>query len=377
VNITPKIAIFAQSLDAGGAERVVANFVQGFNQRGINVHLLLAEARGSMLKEIPENVRIIDFGQAHVVSTLPQLVTYIRKEHPSIIFSFLTHSNLITLLAVRLAGTSVKTVISEHSLLSTRVKLYPNIKERLLPWLARYLYPLADLIVAVSNGIAEDLIRNVRIPVTKIKVIYNPIVTNELIRKKQAALLHPWFAPNLPPVILSVGRLTVEKDYPTLLRAFALARKKREMHLMIIGEGGQRASLEALVLKMGLKDEVRMPGFEANPYAYMAHAKLFVLSSISEGLPSALIEALACGTPVIATNCESGPAEILENGKYGKLVTVGNSEEIAAAILEKLDSSPDRNFLETRALSFSLDTVMNIYIELFDSLLGVRWSEVS
>jgi glycosyltransferase involved in cell wall biosynthesis len=370
-----KIAIFSQSLVAGGAERVVANFTQGFARHKISVHLLLAKSHGSMLDEIPENVRLVDFDQEHVVQSLPHLVKYLRTERPAILFSFLTHANLVALLAGLLAHTSVKIIVSEHSLLSKRTKLYPNLKERLLPWLARLFYNRADAIIAVSNGVEEDLISNVGIPAGKIHVINNPIVTPDLLIKKLSDLVHPWFSPGSPPVLLAVGRLTAEKDYPTLLRAFALARRDRDMRLLILGEGKERTAMELLIQELGLAGEVLIPGFVDNPYAYMARAALFILTSISEGLPSVLIEALACGTPVVSTNCESGPAEILDYGRYGRLVPTGNSMEISRAILETLDSVPDSALLQKRANEFGLETVINEYLSIFKSLLPFRWSE--
>jgi glycosyltransferase involved in cell wall biosynthesis len=195
----------------------------------------------------------------------------------------------------------------------------------------------------------------------KIKVIYNPVITPELFAKAEEPLDHPWFRPGEPPVVLGVGRLTQAKDFPTLIRAFALVRKERPARLMILGEGEERPKLEALVRELGLEEDVALPGFVGNPYKYIARAGVFVLSSAWEGLPTTLVEALALGTPVVSTNCKSGPEEILEEGRWGRLVPVGNIEELAKAIGESL-SMP--RLLNGGALDrFRVDIVVDRYLE--------------
>src|SRR5262249_37227290 len=145
-------------------------------------------------------------------------------------------------------------------------------------------------------------------------------------------LSHPWFAPGSLPVILGVGRLTWQKDFPTLIKAFALVRSRQPARLLILGEGEKRLELETIVKELGLAADVCLPGYVDNPFAYMHRCSAFVLSSASEGLPNSLIEAMACGAPVISTDCASGTAEILENGRYGPLVPVGDVEAMATAI---------------------------------------------
>jgi glycosyltransferase involved in cell wall biosynthesis len=370
VNNTHTIALFSQSMAGGGAERVVANLTQSLVQRGLSVHLLLARAHGQMLVDIPPSIRIVDFGQNHVICTLPYLLNYVHTERPAILISFLTHANLVALWAVHLAHTQTKVIVSDHIVVSRHAEATPGVKEDLLPRLARIFYRRANAIIAVSQGVADDLVNNIGVSRNKTHVIYNPIVTPALLEKMQIVPSHPWFVPGTPPVVLAVGRLTAQKDYPALLRTFALARQEREMHLLILGEGEKRFELEGMVRSLGLENDVQMPGFVSNPYVYMARASVFVLSSAWEGLPSVLIEALACGAPIVSTDCPSGPAEILENGKYGKLVPVGDPDAMARAILATLDSIPDRRLLQQRAQVFSLETVTSQYIDLFESLLG-------
>ncbi|MFH1523482.1 MAG: glycosyltransferase [Chloroflexota bacterium] len=369
-NHTNTIALFTQSMTGGGAERVVANLAQSLVQRGLPVHLLLARAHGQMLVDLPPELRIVDFGQNHVICTLPYLLSYVRTERPGILISFLTHANLVALWAVHLSHTQTKVIISDHIVISRHAEATPGVKEYLLPRLAHIFYRRANAILAVSQGVADDLVNNIGVPRNKTHVIYNPIVTPALLEKMQVVPSHPWFVPGTPPVVLAVGRLTAQKDYPALLRAFARARQEREMHLLILGEGEKRFELESAVRSLGLENDVQMPGFVSNPYMYMARASVFVLSSAWEGFSNVIAEALICGTPVVSTDCPSGPAEILKNGKYGKLVPVGDSETMARAILATLDSIPDRRLLQQRAQAFNLETVTSQYIDLFESLSG-------
>ena len=195
--------------------------------------------------------------------------------------------------------------------------------------------------------------------------IYNPVVTAELVSQSRAPLDHPWLQLGAPPVILGVGRLHEQKDFPTLLRAFARVRAKREARLIILGEAKHaeyRTELTTLAAQLGIANDVMFPGFVDNPFAYMAHAAVFVLSSAWEGLPTVLIEALACGCPVVSTDCPSGPAEILENGKYGPLVPVGDDVALADAICSVLNTPPNRDWLRARGALFGVDHVADRYL---------------
>jgi glycosyltransferase involved in cell wall biosynthesis len=243
-----------------------------------------------------------------------------------------------------------------------------------MPHLIKIFYPWADAIVANSRGVAEDLMKLTGLPRDKIQVIYNPVVTPELFAKAEEPLDHPWFRPGEPPVILGVGRLTQQKDFPTLIRAFALVRKERPARLMILGEGEERPKLEALVRELRLEEDVALPGFVENPYKYMKRAAVFVLSSKWEGLPTVLIEALALGTQVIATNCPSGLEEVLEGGRWGRLVSVGDFAGLAQAILDRLNNARSGNTsgqVEYAIQRFSLEKIVQMYC---DILLGKKTS---
>jgi glycosyltransferase involved in cell wall biosynthesis len=233
----------------------------------------------------------------------------------------------------------------------------------MVPHLARRFYPWADWVIGNSQGVSDDLSRMIGLPRERIKVLYNPVVTPEVMAKAQAPLDHPWFKAGAPPVVLAVGRLTKQKDFPTLLQAFARVRQNRSCRLMILGEGPDRPALESLVRQQGFASDVALPGFVGNPYAYMSRASLYVLSSQWEGLPTVLIEALYCGPPVVATDCPSGPREILADGKHGALVPVGD----VPALTQAMDAAlAGKTPIPTEASwqPYAVDTVVDQYLAL-------------
>jgi glycosyltransferase involved in cell wall biosynthesis len=356
---TPRIAVYLRLLSGGGAERILINLMQGFLRRGVKVDLVLNKIDGPYLAQVPPEVRIVDLKATRLLVGLPKLARYLRQEKPTALLTGLHYTNEIAIWAKRLAGSSTRVVVSEHNTLSIHGPSRDS--DRFSPLLAKLFYPWADGIVAVSHGVAKDLANVTGLPLNRIQVIYNPVITPDLLAKSKESVDHPWFAPGQPPVIIGVGRLNEQKDFPTLIRAFAQVLKTRPARLMILGVGPQRSQLNNLVRELGLKDEVSFVGFVQNPYPYMARAAVLVLSSIEEGLPTVLIEAMAVGTPVISTNCPSGPDEILDNGKYGLLMPVGNTEAIAQAILDVLSGhskSVDAAWLD----QFSLETVTQNYL---------------
>lgn len=230
-----------------------------------------------------------------------------------------------------------------------------------MPALVRLCYPWADGIVAVSEGVADDLQKVAGLPRSRIQVLANPIITAELAGQAAEPLDDPWFAPGAPPVILGVGALRKQKDFPTLIRAFGALRSRREARLLILGEGTERSSLESLVQELGVGADVRLPGRVANPYNYMAKAAVFVLSSAWEGMPGVLIQALASGAKVVATDCESGPRELLAGGEYGQLVPVGDSAALSAAISTSLDR-PRRPIPDAVLAPYTQDGAVDRYL---------------
>lgn len=354
-----KLALYLPSLRGGGAERVMVTLANGFAQRGYAVDLVLAKAEGPYLGDVAENVRVVDLGASRVATSLPGLVRYLRRERPVAMLSALNHANVIAVLARRLAGVPVRLVISEHNNFSTSKANASSWRGRMIGHFMRWAYPYADRIVAVSEGVAHDLANHVRLQ--SIDAIYNPIVTDALKTLSCAEANHPWLTARHAPVVLGVGRLAPQKDFSTLIKAFARLRETRDARLIILGEGELRSPLEALVRQFGLQEVVSLPGFVSNPYAFMRQADLFVLSSAWEGLPTVLVEAMACGTSVVSTDCPSGPAEILENGRWGRLVPVGDEVALAEAIAATLDEAkhPD---VAARAADFSVDRAVEGYL---------------
>jgi len=359
---TPDIALFLRGLYGGGTERVMLNLAKAFVARNLRVDLVLARAEGPYLEQVDPDVRIVDLQAQWMPSSLPKLVKYLRQSQPQTLMTALHYPCEIALLAKRLASVRTRIIVSEHNTLSLEAKRIPKLSVRLSSHAARLFYPYADGIVAVSQGVADDLAEVTKLSRDRIQVIYNPVVLPELFQLAQAPIDHPWFQPGEPPVILGVGRFYPQKDFPTLIRAFAKVQAQRPARLVILGEGPDEADLRSLIHTMNLQDVVSLPGFVENPYTYMAKAQVFVLSSAWEGLGNVLIEAMAVGTPVVSTNCESGPAEILANGKYGALVPVGDSDAIATAIGRVLDG--DRPTVDPTWLDqFTLETCVEQYLQ--------------
>jgi glycosyltransferase involved in cell wall biosynthesis len=356
-----RLAIFVPSVRGGGAERVMLNLAQGIAERGYAVDLVLAQAEGPYLAEVPESVPVVDLKSSRVLTSLPALVRYLQRERPEAMLSVMNYANIVALWARRLAGIPTRVVVSVHNTLSCSAQHASSRRDRLMPQLIRRFYPWADGIVAVSKGVGDDLAQVAGLPCERIRVIYNPVVTPELREKAQAPLEHPWLAAGEPPVLLAVGRLTAQKDFRTLIQAFAQVRQTHLARLLILGEGEDRPVLEALVRQIGLERDVSLPGFVDNPCAYMARASLFVLSSRWEGLPTVLIEALYCGVPLISTDCPSGCREILADGQYGQLVPVGDATALARAIEASLGGETVRPSRESWH-PFEIKAVVNQYI---------------
>jgi len=356
-----RLAILVPGLYGGGAERVMLKLAQGISARGHAVDLVLARAEGPYLAAVPGSVRVVDLRARRMVASLPALVRYLRREEPDALLSVL-HANVVALWARRLAGVGIRVFVSERNSLSSASRHYASdLRMRLAPWLKRRFYPWADGIIAVSKGVADELAEITGIPRQRVRVIYNPIVTPELEEQAQMPLEHPWFVPGQAPVILAVGRLTAQKDFVTLIKAFAQLRKTRQARLLILGEGEERPTLEDLVEQLGLEQDISLPGFVSNPYPFMARASAFVLSSRWEGLPGVLIEALYCGAPLVATDCPSGPREILRDGEYGRMVPVGDSVALSRAIEAALADGTGHPPPESWR-PFDLETVVDQYI---------------
>jgi glycosyltransferase involved in cell wall biosynthesis len=365
-----RVALLVPNLGGGGAERVMVDLGNDLARRGLRVDLLVA-LRGGVLaapdgggyvEGVAPEVRVVPLDARRTLLSIPPLVRYLRRERPAALLATLTHANVVAVWARRLAGVSTRVVIREANTLSRHTRAAVRLRDRALPWLTRRFYPWADAIVAVSEGVADDLATLV--PRDRVCVLDNPVVGPGLAALAAEPVDHPWLSTDQSrPVVLGVGRLTAQKDFQTLLRAFALVRARRDVRLLILGEGEQRPALERLAGELGIAAAVDLPGFESNPFAYMARAAVFALSSAWEGSPNVLIQAMAAGAPVVATDCASGPREILGGGRHGRLVPVGDAEALASAIDRTL-AEPRRSPPATAWQRFSLDASVDGYLRI-------------
>ena len=363
---TQRLAIFLPSLNGGGAERVMVTLANAFAERGYVVDLVLASAEGPYLDDVSRAVRVIDLHADRVIKAMLPLARYLRRERPQALLSALNHANVVAVLAHWLARVPCRLVASEHTTISVESARVRGLAAKAVYALVPWAYRRADAIVAVSRESATDLERFARLPAGSVQAIYNPFDLDRIRRLAAEPLDHPWFAPGQLPVVLAIGRLTEPKDFPTLIRAFAALRARRSARLLILGEGELRGELEALVQSCGLTpDDVQMPGFVVNPFAYLSRCAVFVLSSRWEGFGNVLVEAMACGAPVVSTDCPSGPREILEDGRWGRLVPVGDVEALAQAIIETLKSQEHYNAIDRVSL-FDIDNALRNYIQVIN-----------
>ncbi len=357
-----RIAFFLGSFGGGGIERVTAHLAHGLVKLGVKIDLILNRSDSIHLWRMPSDIRIIDLKQPRLLMSLPGLVQYLRQERPDALLAADHYLNEVALLGKYLARVPTRVIVAEHNQLSKTTYSTRKLKARVAPILTRLLYPWADEIVAVSHGVAKDLAHTASIPLERIQTIYNPVITPELLISAQEPVEHAWFNSDLP-VILGVGKLEAQKDFPNLIRAFAQVKQVKQTRLVILGWGPDRPQLEALIQELGLQDDIDLPGYVQNPYVYMAKSAVFVLSSAWEGLPTVLIEAMALGIPVVSTNCKSGPSEILADGKYGFLTPVGDSKALADKILQVLSGEIkriDSNWLEQFELKTATQKYLNI-----------------
>lgn len=358
--------VFMADLHGGGAERVMVQIAAGFAARGVVVDLVLANAVGPYLDEVPASVRIVDFGRRRVTQAIRPFAQYLRRERPEVVFTTLQHTAFAAAVARGVAAVPTLLILREATTPSRRRIAPFDVKSRLVGASMRAVYAAADGVVAVSEGVADDLRRSRGVSDHKLWTLYSPLVTPDVAAKARLEPDHPWFRDGEPPVVLGVGSLLPHKGYRTLLDAFAKARARSDLRLVVLGEGSQRGELEAHATSLGIAEHVDFAGFRVNPFAFMARAAVFVLSSEREGLPGALVQAMACGCAVVATDCPSGPAEILEDGAYGSLVPVGDAEAMANAILASVAVPPDARRLRLRADRFASERVIDDHLTAFD-----------
>jgi glycosyltransferase involved in cell wall biosynthesis len=363
-----KIAIYLPDLSGGGAERLHVQLVSVFRDHGLAPRFLLDRRAGVLLDVVPPGCPVDSLDASRQISALPRLIRYLRTHRPDVLIANMEHMNVMAVLARRLARVPTRIIVTQHNAFSEQVKR-PSWKWRMLPALYRAIVPRADAIVAVSAGVADDLAQQAGLDRNNIRVIHNGVVNDDFDVRAGEEPDHPWFAEGAP-VIVGMGRMVAQKDFATLIRAFAMIAPAGKARLILLGDGPQREELTALIGTLGIDDRVSLPGFVANPLPWLRRASLFVLSSRFEGFGNVLAEALACGTPVVSTDCPYGPSEILDGGRFGGLVPVGDVEAMAGGIAAALGERPDRKRLRERGLSFSIRRCASDYEDVVRGLVS-------
>ncbi|MBN8922613.1 MAG: glycosyltransferase [Rhodanobacter sp.] len=325
-----RILLVLPSLERGGGEHVLLQLARSFLAAGREVHVAALLGGGALRSDVPDSVVLHELvrpghaanGFALARRAFPGLVSLLRAIKPDAVMSTMTGTNLLTTMACMLAHGRARLVLREASSII-------NVRSALKRQAMRWLYRKADVVVAVSNGVADDL-GALGVPSERIRVIHNPVDRERL---RHLASIGPVVVElEDTPYVIALGRLTAAKDYPTLLQAYAASKLRLSHRLVIVGEGEQRATLERMVRDLGISDHVLLPGALDNPFRILAGAALLVLSSRWEGYPNVLLEALALNVPVVSTDCRHGPRELLDDGRYGGLVPVGNSVALAHAM---------------------------------------------
>lgn len=404
------VAFVLPNLAGGGAERSILTVANGLIERGHKVDIVLLGARVHYPAEVPHKARlfVVDrksddrttksaeaqdvlansiqlsvrpksrdwlnimdalgwdplcLPEARLLRYVRAVATYVHRERPDCMVPSLPRAKIVALLACRLSGPHPPPVVPtiRNDVGQGRRRAHRRSYRRLFGQAAHF--------VCVSQGVADGLIRMIGVPSNKVSVIHNPVVTPELTMRMARPASHPWMEDGGPPVILSAGRLSAQKDYPTLIKAFSRVIEERPCRLIILGEGPRRRQLARLIKNLGLAERVSLPGWADNPFAFMSRAALFVISSRYEGLPGVLIQALACGCPCVSTDCPTGPAEILQGGKLGPLVPVGDPLQLAEAITSVLERPANNQLLRDGAARFAAEQSVLAYERLLTTVM--------
>ncbi len=368
-----KITFFIPDLAGGGAQRMLINMANEFSGRNYRVTLLVVKEFGPYLSLIDNRVTLVSLNKDRSFLALPALVRYLRKNQPDIFLSAMFYINVLAIFAKLLTlGLKTKVIITERNFFSLRTKASNNTRDKFFPILVYIFYRFADKVVTISKGVKDDICKVANLPQNKVTWIHNPVVTPQMHALLKKEPNDDWFETVTAPILVTSGRLVPQKDHVTLFYAFAKLIEKKEAHLLILGDGELCSELKALAQKLKISNNVYFKGFVENPLSYMKKADLFVLSSRWEGFGNVLVEALLCKLPIVATDCQAGPAEILSNGKYGTLVPVGDVKALASAMLNSLESTHDKNKQKERALYFTVDKICDQYERLFIDVLGYK-----
>lgn len=357
-----RIALLVPDLRIGGTERLTLNLASELSRRDYCVDIVLVREQGELLEEIPEAVRIVALGARRMRYTIPPLTRYLNRNKPAALLAAMWPLTIFAILATRIARSDCRVVVSEHNTLSS-IPALGGLRGLLARATIRTLYPCADGIVAVSRGMAQDLAAFGGLNREAITVIYNPACEPRTKNNVRTRITEAWTTGEHAKIV-NVGSLKEQKDHHTLLEAVKTLSEELAVRLLILGDGPLREELEAEVTRLGLTHVVFMPGNARNPFPFLRTADLFVLSSKYEGFGIVLAEALQCGTPIVSTDCPSGPREVLQDGKYGKLVPVGDVDALAQAMLESLKSPPASQLLVERGQVYSLERAADEYLDM-------------
>lgn len=336
-------------------------------EKGHRVDLVVASAGGVYQSEIPNGVRLVDLGSRRQIPLVLKLRDYLRSSEPDALLATPYRFNLTAVWAGFLARGKTRIGVREATFFPAKLRDARSrrhlLKKRVISLLARPTYSAADSIIAVSGGVSAALAEHFRIPEGRISVISNPI---DVERTRQLAREGPGLSEDSPqsPLIVAAGRLTEQKDFQMLVRAFhRIVQELPRARLCILGEGPLRADLESQITAAGLDERVLLPGFLRNPFPVLASGSCFALSSRWEGFPNVLLQALALGKPIVATDCPSGPSEILGGGRWGRLVPVGDDVSLAGGIVEAVSRPSQHDRLVARAREFDVDSITDLYLE--------------
>lgn len=359
----PRIALYLATSGHSGVDRAMQHLIPELASRGYPIDLLHVRKHGPYLDPVPDNVNIIDLGTKHVYTSLPAVIRYLKKYQPVVMLSDKDRVNRTAMIAHALSNSKTRMILSSGTTISIDLKNRDFLERWLQRNSMRYIYPHADNIIVTSKGVADDMAAYTGLNRQHIEVVPSPVVPSTLFDTPPSKPDHPWFHDKGPALILGVGELCARKDFATLLKAIAKVKQQRPCRLLLLGKGKLKKELEQLARQLDIADSVGFAGFVDNPYAYMAHADLFAFTSKWEGLGFVIIEALAVGTPVVATDCPSGPREILQDGKYGELVPVGDSEQLATSIINTLDKPLPKQTLQQAAAQYEIGYSTTAYLK--------------
>jgi glycosyltransferase involved in cell wall biosynthesis len=364
-------AIYIHDLSSGGVERQSLVLARELQARGVDVVLVVHQMRGELIPLLPTGIPVVNLHSTRTLQDVLRLRRFLLNEQPGIFVANVDHNNIAAAMAQALARTATKLVIVQHNPLSAGFHATVNWKHRVVPAFYRALASDIDHAVAVSDGIARELVRHAGLPAGKVSTIMNAVIGDDFEARAGAPVQHPWLVHKDRPVFVTAGRLVEMKDQRTLLRAFALHLREYASRLILLGSGPMLDELRNLADSLRIRDHVAFTGFVRNPLPYMRAADAFVLSSRSEGFGNVLVEAMGCGTPVVSTDCPHGPADILAGGKYGILVKPRDPGALAQALSRVLRDRAQwpKDRLRARAGAFTYGACADSYARLFHSLV--------